>query len=573
MQNKSKNNLGKRLVSYYATSFLIVGSIQPAAIAISSESKDSLSAIKIWQQPLRTKIFEPGDKKAPRYILEIQKSQTVKPIGANEVGKVEQPLGEAAQDQETLAVNISENESVSIRRPPLKALVSVQANLNPFSLDAQYIEPISLEDSLRAAFNQNLSIENSFSQLRMQKYTFLSAASKFLPDVSLGYNLIGLHGSFPASLLGAGGSLASAATFGPGGAIKLPSAVQILNAGFTYHAYQGGKVLFGTLEQKHRLKANRAALKGTVNDVLLDATKRYYDLVLNESFLATRTRSVAISAEQLRLNSKQEKHGLATGLDVLQSQAQLASDEQSLIDQQQSRRHSAIQLSHVMNTSFAQDVVCKDEDLKKTRLIPANVPVTELLKLAIDNRPELKQYEELRLAAKRAIVVAGSPLQPRVNLGGNVFGIGASPSLGTLSSIWLLNFSVNWTLGALGTTDLANIQNARWQARQSAIQAKQAFQTVFEDVRNSYNQSLAADKRIAHSTVQNAAAEEELKIAKLRMENGVGLNIDILNAQRDLTQAQINKAQAIADFNIAQAQLLRDIGIISVDTLLHGMKI
>jgi len=218
-------------------------------------------------------------------------------------------------------------------------------------------------------------------------------------------------------------------------------------------------------------------------------------------------------------------------------------------------------------------MVTKETDLRKIRLIPQTVPITDLLKIAIDNRPELKQYEELRLAAKRAIVVAGAPLQPKVNLGGSVYGVGAQPTLGTLSSIFVLNFSINWTLGALGTTDLANIQGARWQARQSAIRAKQTFQTVFEQVRDSYDQILAADKRIDHSIVQNTSAEEELKIAKKRMEAGIGLNIDVLNAQRDLTQAQINKAQAIVDFNVAQAQLVHDIGLISIDTLINGVHI
>jgi len=57
------------------------------------------------------------------------------------------------------------------------------------------------------------------------------------------------------------------------------------------------------------------------------------------------------------------------------------------------------------------------------------------------------------------------------------------------------------------------------------------------------------------------------------MEAGVGLNIDVLNAQRDLTQAGINKAQAIVDFNKAQVQLLRDTGLISINTLTHGASL
>jgi OMF family outer membrane factor len=136
-----------------------------------------------------------------------------------------------------------------------------------------------------------------------------------------------------------------------------------------------------------------------------------------------------------------------------------------------------------------------------------------------------------------------------------------------------LNFSVNWTLGSLGTTDLANIQQARWQARQATVQAKQSFQDVFSQVRTSYDQSLAADKRIDSASAQIVAAEEELRISQKRMQNGLGLNLDVLNAQRDRTQASINKAQAIVDFNIAQAQLCHDIGLISAVTLTDGVRL
>ena len=415
--------------------------------------------------------------------------------------------------------------------------------------------------------SQNLTIESNFASYRSQNYTYLSATSKFLPDIGTGYSLIGLHGSLPGSILGG----TTSSTSGAASNIKLPSHVNLLQAGFTYHAYQGGKVLFGSLEQKHRLRASRAVLKGSLNDVLLESTRRYYTLVLNEALLEIRSRAVEISTEQLRMNSAQERSGTATGLDVLQSQAQLASDQQNLVDQQSTRRQSALQLAASLNSSLAQDLSSVESSLRKKRVIPRLIPLSRLLTIAIDNRPELKQYEELRLAAKRAIVVAGAPLQPSADLGGTVYGVGAAGS--STNAIYLLNFAVKWNLGALGTTDLANIQQARWDARHAAVQAKQSFQDVIVQVRTSYDQSLAADKRVESASAQIIAAEEELRIAKKRMEAGIGLNLDVLNAQRDRTQASINKAQAIVDFNIAQVQLLRDIGLISMTTAVDGAKL
>lgn len=536
---------------------------------------ENQAAIKDLAKPLKTKLPAITDKRPPRYIKELEEAQSQKQLGNLPVKAVEVPLpgdlspgmslprinpdGAQSNAPDVTDTGWQDQASVDIKRPTLKALISVQENLNPFTLDAQYIERVNLGDVLNEAIEENLSIESNYAGLKTQQYRYLSAASKFLPDIKSGYNLIGIKGSLPGALLGGGN-----------GTVSLPSSFQILNVGFSQNLYQGGQVLFGTLEQRHRYRAARAQLKGNVNDVLLETSRRYYDLLLNEALLEIRTRAVEISEEQVRLNQAQERSGTATGLDVLQSQAQLASDQQNLVDQQSTRRQSSLQLASFINSSLSQDLVSAEDELKKKRLVPRLTPITHLLKTAIDNRPELKQYEELRIATRRAIVTAAAPLQPRSALAGTIYGIGAGGS--DLTPLYNLSFTVNWNLGKLGTTDLANIQAAKWEARQAAIRAKQAFTDVFQQVRTAFDQSLAADKRIEHASAQIVAAEEELRIATKRMQAGIGLNIDVLNAQRDRTQACINKARALVDFNVAQAQLLHDVGLISVGGLTTGVK-
>src|SRR5581483_8369053 len=97
--------------------------------------------------------------------------------------------------------------------------------------------------------------------------------------------------------------------------------------------------------------------------------------------------------------------------------------------------------------------------VRKGRLSSPKDKIEDLIKLAIDNRPELKQYEELRLAAKRAIVVAGAGLQPAFAFNGNVFGIG--PGLTHMQALYTLGFIVDWKFAGLGTTDMTNIKVAR----------------------------------------------------------------------------------------------------------------
>ena len=52
----------------------------------------------------------------------------------------------------------------------------------------------------------------------------------------------------------------------------------------------------------------------------------------------------------------------------------------------------------------------------------------------------------------------------------------------------------------------------------------------------------------------------------------MGTNLEQIQSQRDYAAALTNQAQAIGNSNIAQAQLLHDMGMISVTTLTEGYK-
>jgi outer membrane protein TolC len=56
-------------------------------------------------------------------------------------------------------------------------------------------------------------------------------------------------------------------------------------------------------------------------------------------------------------------------------------------------------------------------------------------------------------------------------------------------------------------------------------------------------------------------------VAKDRLTNGVGTNLDVINAERDYSRALVDKAKAIIEFNTNQCELMHDIGKISVSTL------
>jgi OMF family outer membrane factor len=122
----------------------------------------------------------------------------------------------------------------------------------------------------------------------------------------------------------------------------------------------------------------------------------------------------------------------------------------------------------------------------------------------------------------------------------------------------------------MGGPDVANIQAARAVARQASLKVNKTIMDVIQQVRTSYLQSLTAERQIEVATKEVISAAEELRLSRVRLANGVGTNIDVINAQRDFTQALVRKAEAIILFNTQQAQLLRDVGVISFDSLTSG---
>src|SRR5262249_54456101 len=157
--------------------------------------------------------------------------------------------------------------------PVLKALIQLRRPLSPYQLDAESEKPIALRDVLKLAVDNNLDIKISNSDRESRRWQYYSRLGGFLPDLDNGVSYQRLAGKLSSPF----GIVASANS----PVLAMPDAI-------SYYFFQGGKVLFGAIRSKHEYKAAQEGLKGTTNDVLLEATRLYYQLVLNDVLLQVR---------------------------------------------------------------------------------------------------------------------------------------------------------------------------------------------------------------------------------------------------------------------------------------------
>ena len=71
----------------------------------------------------------------------------------------------------------------------------------------------------------------------------------------------------------------------------------------------------------------------------------------------------------------------------------------------------------------------------------------------------------------------------------------------------------------------------------------------------------AAEKSISTTQVAVEKAQEDYKIAQVRYAAGVGTNLDVMDAEEKLTQAQTNYYTAMYNYNSSKADLDRAMGI------------
>jgi outer membrane protein len=468
-------------------------------------------------------------------------------------------------------------EKIQIASPRLSALITLDKKLDPFGLDSSSTRIMSLADVARKTIDSNLDIGISNMDQKIRKGKLLSSMGQFLPDPNLGYRYNYLYGT---------ANVPFGTTADP---LRFDNSLIIAQAGLRWYLWRGGKVLFSTLRDRNLYKAAQHSSRATINDALLQAARLYYDLLLQEAILQVRIRAVDTSISQLKLNQDQKEGGLVTNLEVLQAQTQLSQDRQKLIDQQIERRDAAIRLSEFLNQPQEIDIAPATRTIVKTRLVSNENGPNQLIDIAIKNRPELKQFEEQRLAAKKDIKVAASKLSPTFQF--NLSGLGIGETLSSshegvlglngaikqrnkqITPLLAVGYQVNWNLEGMGTVDAANTYAAMMNARKAQLESSKELNLVTSQVRRAYLAGIQTERKIEEAIAQVKSSEEELNLAQIRYQNGLAKNIDVLRAQEDYTEALIQKATSLVNFNLAQVALLRELGKISYDSLVASVPI
>ena len=305
-----------------------------------------------------------------------------------------------------------------------------------------------------------------------------------------------------------------------------------------------------------------------LRDLRLEAATAYFDLQEADEGVRIGQASVKASLVSLRDARARFNAGVNTKLEVLEAETQLARDRNLLTtnlgQQAVSRRNLAV-------------VLDLPQDVTPTAATPARPlglwepSLQESIVAAYNFREELDQLIldiSINNSQANASLAAVQPVLSFVNSTTTTRTQGQlkQPS----SDIDMGNFTYGLTNSAALTASWRLFDGGRARAeyrrsKQAADESRFNFARTRDQIRLDVEQSFY-NLRTAIQSIDTASSEvlssrETLRLSQLRVQAGVSTQREVVDSQRDLTQAEIRYASAIRDYNTSLAQLQRRTGL------------
>jgi len=361
--------------------------------------------------------------------------------------------------------------------------------------------------------------------------------------------------------LGVNRDLTQAGVFRRGGKGPFVSGGVDLN----YPIFNGGSVRNSIEAAKVRVEAGRATLRAVEGDVFTEAVAAYMDVIRDRAIVELNNNQVRVLTTNLEATRDRFEIGDITRTDVAQSDARLSLARAGLATAQ--GRLSATEENYRRVIGRRPDALQPPPPLP-----PLPASADQAVQIALTNNPDLIAITRQADAARFDVRTARASRLPTVSgiasgdysntIGNNNLPDGAATS-GTATTVGVSG-RIPLYQGGLPAARIRQAQALEGQTLELRIATERA---VVASTRSAFAVYRAAQNAIASNQI--AVSANELALEGARAENSVGTRtiLDVLNADQELVNSQVQLVTARRDAYVAGFQLLNAMGQAEADDL------
>jgi multidrug efflux system outer membrane protein len=323
-----------------------------------------------------------------------------------------------------------------------------------------------------------------------------------------------------------------------------------------------GRLRSGADAARAELEASEASREAVRLALAATVARSYFSLrSLDEQVELTR-RTVKLRDDALALQRRRVQGGVTSEFELRQLEAEAAVVRSQLPPLEAAREREEVALSVLLGRNpkqvFEGKVAVKQayDEMPGPPVVPSGLPSELLLR-----RPDLVGAERQLEAANARVGVARSEMFPSIVLTG---ALGSESS--SLSDLFT-GPSLIWSIGAgllqpifAGGRLRARTDAAEAQERAAVAQYQQAIRAAFGEVRAALIAQSRARETYDAESARAAALSESARLARLRYQNGVSSQLDVIDAERGLLEAQRARIAALHAHRAAVADLFRALG-------------
>lgn len=249
--------------------------------------------------------------------------------------------------------------------------------------------------------------------------------------------------------------------------------------------------------------------------LIASVQQTYYNVLKAQISRDISQKAYQQAVDQLKVAQQKFKLGMVAQVDVLNAESQLASAEANLAQGEANLVVAKMRFNSTVGLDLDEPVELKDEFTSE----PVKIELDKALQEALSNRIELVKAEETVAIRQKEVDVNDNEYTPPLTL----------------------QQSKN------------NLARAQYDLeRQKA--------NIIVEVRQNYEATKEAAKRIEIQKKSQVASKENYRIAQLQYDAGIITGAELFNAQKSAFQAETQVLQAVFDYNVALATFYQSIG-------------
>jgi len=412
---------------------------------------------------------------------------------------------------------------------------------------------LTLQQSIDIALKQSPVILKKQAELRAAEGGAGQITAQYLPNLSLSGSL-GKYYAEPQAVQIAIGGISQNYSFG----IDEIAETNSYSAKLSQVVFDGGAMFASFGMAGKGLNAARQELKKTTDQLVFDVTNAYHNVLAAQKMVEL-SEEAGQMADNLSAQANSLKRlGMGTSADVMRADLQLAKAQLNLAKARQKFELAKNNFNSVLGNSLEAEIELAEELAEFDEL--AVYRYEDLLKRAYESQPAWRQFILAKGAAGDEAVIARGALLPRVSLVGN-YEVGSTKYSSYQSDVknWTAVAVANWNIFD-GTATFNRLKEAEAKAKAKEQEEREVKQAVALQVKNANFQLVSALENLAASKIALELARENNKISEKRYGAGLASNLELIDAQVNLTQGEIEHLLARHELAIAKARVNQVVG-------------